>query len=155
MDYVRGFGDLTGEFWVGLSKIHQLIDGENELRVDLEDFEGNAVYAKYASFAIGGSMANYRLTVSGYSGTAGDSLLNHNGYQFSTKDKDNDVSSSTHCAYSFAGAWWYSACHASNLNGLYLVGVHSSYADGVEWSQWKGYYYSLKFTEMKVRRRQK
>ena len=39
----------------------------------------------------------------------------------------------------------------SNLNGLYRRGRHSSYADGVNWSRWKGFYYSLKRTEMKVR----
>lgn len=42
-------------------------------------------------------------------------------------------------------------CHTSNLNGQYLRGAHASYADGVEWSSWTGWQYSLKFSEMKIR----
>ena len=84
------------------------------------------------------------------SGTAGDSLSAQRGQPFSTKDQDND-SSSTNCAVSFKGAWWYEGCHYSNLNGLYHQGKHSSYADGVNWYHWKGYYYSVKRAEMKIR----
>ncbi len=156
MDYARGFGSLTGEFWLGLRKLHRITSlsrgaAGNQLRVDMEDFEGNTAYAKYGSFAIGDSTAKYTLSVSGYSGTAGDSLTYHNGQPFTTKDQDND-SASGNCAQAYKGAWWYKACHHSNLNGQYLKGVHTSYADGVNWYHWKGYYYSLKLTEMKVRR---
>ena len=70
--------------------------------------------------------------------------------QFSTKDSDNDQDGSN-CSQVFQGAWWYKHCHASNLNGLYLNGSHSSYADGVEWYLFRGHYYSLKRTEMKIK----
>lgn len=45
----------------------------------------------------------------------------------------------------------YDYCHAANLNGPWLAGPHSTYADGVKWMTWTGYYESLTFTEMKVR----
>jgi len=144
-DYQQGFGNLTGEFWLGLDKIHRLTSTPTQLRVDMRDFEGNSAYAKYTSFSVGDSASKYILTVSGYSGTAGDSLGSHNGHRFSTRDQDNG------CAQRFKGGWWYQSCHSSNLNGLYHGGSHSSYADGVNWATWKGFYYSLKFTEMKLR----
>ena len=45
-DYENGFGNLTGEFWLGLSKINRLTKASNTLRVDLEDFDGNTSYAQ-------------------------------------------------------------------------------------------------------------
>ena len=150
-DYQQGFGNPSGEFWLGLDKIHRLTPTATQLRVDLQDFEGNSRYAQYSSFNVGDTASNYTLSVSGYSGTAGDSLSEHNGHMFSTRDQDNDIFGSN-CAQQFKGAWWYSNCHSSNLNGLYHGGSHSSYADGVNWYTWRGYRYSLKFTEMKLRK---
>ena len=74
----------------------------------------------------------------------------HSGYKFSTKDQDNDISGDS-CAVTFKGGWWYSKCHTANLNGLYLKGDHTSYADGINWLPWRGYHHSLKFTEMKMK----
>ena len=86
-----------------------------------------------------------------FSGTAGDSLSGHRGQSFSTKDQDNDRHKSVNCAVAYKGAWWYNACHASNLNGLYHHGQHSSSSDGVNWETWKGHNYSAKRAEMKIR----
>ncbi|CAB3994425.1 Hypothetical predicted protein, partial [Paramuricea clavata] len=84
-------------------------------------------------------------------GTAGDSLNYHNGMQFTTKDADHDKIMNGNCARRYPGAWWYNDCHQSNLNGLYYHGHHSSYADGINWYHWKGHYYSLKKTTMKIK----
>ena len=85
------------------------------------------------------------------SGNAGDSLTGHNNAAFSTKDKDNDVYAPGSCAVAYKGAWWYTACHSSNLNGFYYYGAHKSDTDGVNWGTWRGYYYSFKRAEMKFR----
>ena len=50
----------------------------------------------------------YRLNVSGFSGTAGDSLKVHNQMKFTTKDVDNDTHSmncATCCGYK--SGWWF------------------------------------------------
>ncbi|XP_063442647.1 ryncolin-2-like [Mytilus trossulus] len=148
-EYANGFGNLKTEFWLGNDKLYKLTSrGQYELRVNLEDFDGNKAYAKYSSFYIGDRSTKYRLTVNGYSGTAGDSLKRHNKQAFSTKDKDND-SYSSDCADRYKGAWWYKDCLNANLNGLYL-GNKKDYT-GMSWSHWKGSQ-SMKTTLMMIRR---
>ena len=149
-DYLCGFGDFHGEFWLGLNKIHRLTSSNSTLRVDLQDFSSNKRYAKYSIFNIGDSDTKYKLLVQGYTGNAGDSLNWHNGMKFTTRDHDYDANSSN-CAVMFKGAWWYKNCHTSNLNGLYLSGNNTSYAEGVIWYHWLGHHNSLKVAEMKVK----
>ena len=148
-NYVHGFGNISGEYWLGLSKLHRLSNGSvsTQLRVDMRDKDGNSAYASYSTFYIGGSTTDYTLHVSGYSGTAGDSLEYHNLMKFTTKDNDNDNYSSN-CAIVYSGAWWYKGCYYSNLNGLY--GNDTDH--GIIWYHWKGWGYSLPYVEMKTRR---
>uniref|UniRef100_A0A8D0YQL6 Ficolin 1 n=1 Tax=Sus scrofa TaxID=9823 RepID=A0A8D0YQL6_PIG len=150
--YKRGFGSQLGEFWLGNDHIHALTaQGTNELRVDLVDFEGNHQFAKYRSFQVAGEAEKYKLVLGGFlEGNAGDSLSSHRDQFFSTKDQDND-NHSGNCAEQYHGAWWYNACHSSNLNGRYLRGLHTSYANGVNWRSGRGYNYSYQVSEMKVR----
>ena len=67
-DYKRGFGNLNGEFWLGLDKIHRLTKPRNKLRVDLEDTTGNTVYAEYDMFAVTSERTKYQLSLGTYSG---------------------------------------------------------------------------------------
>ncbi|XP_066285407.1 ficolin-2-like [Branchiostoma lanceolatum] len=146
--YKRGFGKLEKEFWLGNDIIYKLTNSQhNELRIDLEDFEGEKTHAKYSKFRIGNIADNFRLEELGtYSGTAGDSLIYHKGMEWSTRDEDND-NSSEQCAVVNYGAWWYNRCRVSNLNGRY----GDNTKDGIIWKTWKGDDYSLKATEMKIR----
>ncbi|CAH3153899.1 unnamed protein product, partial [Pocillopora meandrina] len=150
--YKNGFGNLNGEFWLGNDNLHRLTAVDNVMmRVDLEDFDGNITYAEYKTFKVAGEADKYQLLIGGYNGTAGDSMTGrHNHMNFSTKDQDNDIYSH-HCAQMYKGAWWYDRCHTSNLNGLYLNGRQTTYANGVNWYAFRGYYYSLRRTGMKVK----
>ncbi|KAM4021166.1 ficolin-1-A-like isoform 2-T2 [Anomaloglossus baeobatrachus] len=119
------------------------------LRVDLTDFSDNHTFSLYRDFAISAEAQNYSLSaVQFLEGSAGDSLTYHRGSVFSTKDREKDKSK---CAQVYRGGWWYNACHYANLNGLYLRGNHSSYANGVNWLTGQGYHYSYRVTEMKIR----
>jgi hypothetical protein len=68
-NYKNGFGNLSGEFWLGLDKIHRLSSaGENVLRVDLATFGNETAYAVYKSFTLGNEGEAFILNVGNYSG---------------------------------------------------------------------------------------
>ena len=143
---------------MGLEKIYCLAKGGTKLRIDLEDFENETRYAIYSSFSLSDASDYYRLHVSGYSGDAGDNPTGlesyHNGQQFSTYDADHDERADSSCVttYTFGGGW-FNSCAYVNLNGLYLRGNYTGRSveeSGVFWQTFRGDYYSLKFTEMKL-----
>ncbi|XP_036683712.1 tenascin-N [Balaenoptera musculus] len=147
--YVEGFGDPMREFWLGLDKLHNLTTGtptRYEVRVDLQTASESA-YAIYDSFQVASSKERYRLTVGKYRGTAGDALSYHNGWKFTTFDRDNDIALSN-CALTHHGGWWYKNCHLANPNGRYGETKHS---EGVNWEPWKGHEFSIPFVELKIR----
>jgi syndecan 4 len=120
-DYVYGFGDLDGEFWYGLEKIHCLTTREDvELRIEISNGTTPSLVWTYQLFRVQGAETNYRLTIGQGTGVGGthDAMAYHNGRPFSTPDRDNDPVS-THCAVILEGAWWYKSCHHSNLNGKF------------------------------------
>ncbi|BFZ04005.1 hypothetical protein BsWGS_07044 [Bradybaena similaris] len=117
-DYKNGFGSTGTNFWIGLENIYNLTQsGYNELRFDF-GIAGTQYYAQYSNFSVGDESSGYVLAVSGYSGTAGDSLGYHNGQNFTTYDRDDAYA----CSANWRGGWWYnypggSNCAFSNLNG--------------------------------------
>ncbi|XP_078356156.1 ficolin-1-like [Oculina patagonica] len=121
------------------------------LCVDLEDFEGNTACAEYNMFGVMSENDKYKLILGSYSGIVGDSLDWHRDQPFTTQDQDNDDRVGNNCAILHHGAWWYSDCHASNLNGIYRHGNPAPNGDGLNWYHWKRQQYSLKRTEMKIR----
>ncbi|XP_052861622.1 microfibril-associated glycoprotein 4-like [Anopheles cruzii] len=152
--YKVGFGELaSGEFWWGLDNLYRITNlMPHELTIILEDFNGRTVFANYKTFQIGDETELYRLNVLGpYNGTAGDGMRRCQNMYFTTTDRDNDLYT-LNCAEVYTGAWWYSACQDSNLNGQYLNGNTTLYGKGITWLQFTGQDYSLKATKMMIRR---
>ncbi|KAJ3610641.1 hypothetical protein NHX12_022733 [Muraenolepis orangiensis] len=132
-EYKMGFGDPLAEYWLGNEFVSKLIYQQSYiLRIQLSDWEGNSGYSQYEQFSLEGEAKNYRITLKGYSGTAGKiSSLGTPGSDF---------------------RWWFDACGPSNLNGMYYKqGQNSNRFNGIKWYYWKGSGYSLKTTTMMIR----
>ena len=145
-EYKKGFGSLDEDFWLGNDKIHAITtSGTYELRITLK-YKGKSSFAHYSTFSLSDEKSNYILHLGAYEGTAGDSLSYHNGRPFTTRDRDNDEHEGTNCAEANLGAWWYGACHSSNLNGKWGEKPYK----GPEWRKVSDSE-PLSFTEMKIR----
>uniref|UniRef100_A0A3B1JTK1 Fibrinogen alpha chain n=1 Tax=Astyanax mexicanus TaxID=7994 RepID=A0A3B1JTK1_ASTMX len=170
-EYRVGFGKVDkrgkGEVWIGNHILHLLTQTESLLRVELQDWQGKEVYAEY-NVKVGSEAEGFLLSVSSYTGDAGDALvqghanmgsfLSHVGMKFSTFDKDNDKWEEN-CAATYGGGWWYNNCQSANLNGIYYKGgrydpgsnVPYEIENGIVWLPFKPDDYSLKVVRMKVR----
>ncbi|KAM7414381.1 hypothetical protein PAMA_019276 [Pampus argenteus] len=142
-EYRAGFGELDGgEFWLGNDMIHLLTwNRDMMLFVELEDFDGVIEYAQYDQFRVASERMRYRLTVKGYSGTAGDALrysrsYDHNNRAFTTPDRDHDRYPSGNCGAYYSSGWWFDACLSANLNGKYYVRSYKGIRDGIFWGTW-------------------
>ncbi|KAI5620887.1 angiopoietin-related protein 6 precursor, partial [Silurus asotus] len=151
--YKQGFGNLDGEYWLGLENLYWLTTQTSyKLRVHMEDWQGRQAFAEYDSFHIEPESDWYRLRLGSYQGTAGDSLSWHSNKAFTTLDRDKDAYSGN-CAHYQKGGWWYHMCAHSNLNGVWYRGGHyrGRYQDGVYWAEFHGGSYSLKRVTMMVK----
>ncbi|XP_071133126.1 fibrinogen-like protein 1 [Mytilus edulis] len=158
-EYKQGFGDVQVEYWLGNDNLHQMLSTKNyKLRIDLEDWNGVTKYAEYDSFIVGNETTNYILTISGYNGDAGDSIINPpsgqiyhnmNGMEFSTFDKDNEEAHYNAAEIKQSG-WWFKWSTDANLNGLYYTGGQTA-SDGIYWNSWQLSFYSLKSVSMKIK----
>ena len=89
--------------------------------------------AEYSTFSISDEAGKYQLSVSGYSGDAGDAMtgttnpdFNNDGMMFTTVDSDNDVCP-CNCADVIGHGWWFRWCTYSSLNfdgiGIWVTSV--------------------------------
>ncbi|XP_065063783.1 ficolin-2-like isoform X1 [Rhopilema esculentum] len=143
--YKVGFGDPSGNFWLGLDKLHELAKpgAGAKLRIDMKVMTGGSYYAEYSKFEVENEAAGYRLTVSGFTGNVYDALEFHNGFQWSTYDKGPN----SDCATSWKGGWWYARCYHSNLNGVLLQAGQTESSINCRWRDTK----DIIFVEMKVK----
>ena len=111
-------------------------------------FQGKKIHAHYSSFQVSGS--DYRLSVSGYSGDAGDTLRIDNGMAFSAKDHDMDLWTGDCSQTRGGGGWWYNGCGLANLNGLNL-GENKTGYDGLLWYLYTNDARSFKSTRMMLK----
>ncbi|CAH1776957.1 unnamed protein product [Owenia fusiformis] len=160
IEYQQGFGDVNLEHFIGLDNLVSILNQRSyKVRFDLVTWPSSNLNpasgsAEYSTFNIADESDKYRINIGGYSGTAGDAMTHQNGYQFTTYDQDNDVYGSN-CAVLYKGAWWYAACHSSNLFGRYEHGPTCTlFAECVDWDRYPGanHYYSFKGAAMKIHR---
>ncbi|XP_043946617.1 angiopoietin-related protein 4 [Protopterus annectens] len=153
--YENGFGNLNGEFWLGLDKMYRVArQGGYILHIRLTDWEDNSQFIEYP-FHLGAKGSGYTLDLqSPVSGELENAVGHTRGVRFSTQDVDQDLKSDMNCAKHLSGGWWFTACGHSNLNGKYFTAVprmRHERKQGIFWKTWKGRYYPLKSTLMKIR----
>ncbi|XP_041811650.1 angiopoietin-2-like isoform X2 [Chelmon rostratus] len=156
-EYRGGFGEPRGEHWLGNQQLHLLSNhGHYSLRIDLQDWSHAHRHALYHTFRIENEENQYRLHVSGFSGTVEDSFgWYHDRQGFSTPDTGNICAEISHAG------WWFHQCFYANLNGVYYKGGRYSLKaqnllgpDGIVWFSWKDSdFYSLKAVTMMIRPR--
>ncbi|CAL9688973.1 unnamed protein product [Knipowitschia caucasica] len=144
--YEHGFGDLHGEFWLGLKRIYSLsVKGNSVLHIQLEEWKQSRQLFEHR-FNLDGPQSDYTIQVL-QAEDFSDLLGNHTDTRFSTKDRDNDHQPHHNCAKDTGGGWWFHACGGTNLNGKYMKS--RTRKKGIQWRAGKKS--SLKFIQMSVR----
>jgi len=116
-DYEKGFGNLTGDFWLGLKTLARLTqNGDFDLKVDMVSNNGTFYNRTYQNFTVGAA-PTYRLTLKELDGSSdrGQGLSYNNGASFGARDTNPG------CASQYKGGFWYNGCTQVNLNGVWGV----------------------------------
>jgi ficolin len=73
--------------------------------------------AEYSTFTVASEADNYRLNVNGFLGNATfDAFSYVNGWQFTSRDRDNDLHGRHNCAVLEGGGFWYKYCAYCSVN---------------------------------------
>ena len=126
-EYKVGFGDPSGNYWLGNDLLHELtVNNRYKLRFDLQSRSNpsNWYYAEYSTFIVESEAGDYRMHVDGYSGNVSYDAFGtwNNNMMFTTYDRDNDRWSSGNCAASIGGGFWYGHCGYCEVNGARRTG---------------------------------
>ncbi|XP_038111052.1 ficolin-3 [Culex quinquefasciatus] len=133
-EFVEGFGDPAGEYWLGLETLHQTAPSATELIITLKDFSDVEVYEQYPRVWFETERTNYRIRIGERgTGTAGDSFYIYYSEDFSTYDHYSNIAQRA-CITSLASGFWHHSCNTArernNLNGIYGRGKG---AKGIWW----------------------
>lgn len=113
-EFRDGFGEIDGDYWLGLNHMSLLTQRTKmELRVEMTNsVEDRDVY-EYEYFLVGSEADKFRLRISqlDLSSPTTDQFKGHNSMYFTTKDKDNDNDFTLNCATYFGGGWWFNNCY--------------------------------------------
>ena len=151
-DYENGFGDLDGEFWIGLKNIHELTN-QHDVDLQISDADTSITW-NYLTFRVAGPEQNYQVTVRGGSGDGNrDAFAYHNyGNYFTTYDRDNDNYEGINCGYYYQAGWWYNQCTLANLNGRHEIsGLPGTSSNGQRLFWDSGEFVFFTNSEMKIR----
>nr|XP_006110892.1 angiopoietin-related protein 5 [Pelodiscus sinensis] len=171
-EYLDGFGDLSGDFWLGLRKVFHIVNQKTTsfmLYVGLESEDDTYAYASYDSFWLEDEACSFKIHFGRYSGNAGDAFRgyskedNQYAMPFSTFDVDNDgcnpvcsiqeqpVKSCSN--FSDNTGWWFNQCGLANLNGVHRF-TGKFLATGIHWDTWteNNKPVRIKSVSMKIRR---
>ncbi|XP_069134248.1 ficolin-1-A-like, partial [Argopecten irradians] len=122
-DYENGFGQLDGEFWLGLSKMYLLTNSNRIVRFNLQTLTGTWLTLEYGTFSVASNRTQYTLHVANHIKGFGAQTFEYNsGNEFSTIDRDNGNS----CAKRRFGGWWYKSCTYLNINGEFGLADNES-----------------------------
>ena len=160
-DYEKGFGDLDGEFWIGLKNIYELTNQQNmELRTKVWNVSGSSMGWNYHLFKINNRDSRYSISTSVSRG-GGDGSYSafgnregNSGIYFTTYD----YSSGNNCGFRWQSGWWYysSSCGYANPNGRHkpsgLCGTDWT-GERLVWYMSSGGYRTYTQSEMKIRPR--
>ncbi|XP_049295101.1 angiopoietin-related protein 6-like [Anopheles funestus] len=155
-EYRDGFGHPEKEFWIGLTRLNRITTPtQYELAILMDAFDGTTATVRYTSFKVAAETDSFRLTtLSGFSGTTGNSMSTAVGKKFSTFDRDGDSSATVNCARTWWGGWWFNGCGDSNLNGLYNGATPTATPrTAMVWTSFKGASQSLKSSIMLIRKK--
>jgi len=149
-DYVRGFGSLDGEYWIGLQNIYHLTlqlkkkieetyyVKSPQMRIDLEDWDGIKAFVEHKQFVLLSKDRNYAISINyPMYGTAvlGGRSTPLSRIAFSTFDADHDRSIAN-VALEYRSGWWFTLFPKSSLNGPYPQRGEVMSVSNIRWRYW-------------------
>ena len=142
-EYKQGFGELSGEFWIGNEVLHQLTNQDYyRLKIDMWEWPrvvspqsqepvSRYYFAESSYFFIDNETFRYEMHVPNdyfaYTGFGGSGLRIHAG-PFLTKDVESlPEGMRENCAEKFHCGWWFTTCvRNANFNGRYYKGGYAN-----------------------------